>query len=256
MTDRNAMWAAILEEPACDTARLVYADRLDELGGAHNHARAEFIRVQVAASKSVPSFGGGPSRDFVLLKKWVASWLPHSLRPGYAVSGNMAACDPLGGYVRFERGFIAHASRELPANVGVDNTVACARAFGERLRSLFAANPLTGFTVSFEGGSGEALSAEITRDEGGMWQLMWDVNTYSLLSRDTMPQPLRCSTRSSLGLRLSSWLADAVRGPAASVAANRELADMLGIDTGPDFLVVPTVDDLELDELQRQYGEP
>lgn len=45
MTDREALLAAILAEPADDTARLVYADFLDDVG---DHARAAIIRAGVA----------------------------------------------------------------------------------------------------------------------------------------------------------------------------------------------------------------
>lgn len=41
-----ALFANIVANPEDDTVRLVYADALDEAGGAENVARAEFIRVQ------------------------------------------------------------------------------------------------------------------------------------------------------------------------------------------------------------------
>jgi uncharacterized protein (TIGR02996 family) len=44
MTDRDALLRAIIENPADDAPRLVYADWLDEHG---DPARAEFIRLQV-----------------------------------------------------------------------------------------------------------------------------------------------------------------------------------------------------------------
>lgn len=43
MHDRDALVRAIIENPEDDSPRLVYADWLDEHGGA---ARAEFIRLQ------------------------------------------------------------------------------------------------------------------------------------------------------------------------------------------------------------------
>jgi uncharacterized protein (TIGR02996 family) len=43
MTDRDALWAAVLAAPADDAPRLVYADWLDEHG---EPVLAEFIRVQ------------------------------------------------------------------------------------------------------------------------------------------------------------------------------------------------------------------
>lgn len=44
MTDRDALLAAIRADPDCDTARLVFADWLQEQG---EEARAEFIRAQI-----------------------------------------------------------------------------------------------------------------------------------------------------------------------------------------------------------------
>ncbi len=44
MSDGDALLRGILANPACDTARLVYADFLEENGEG---ARAEFVRVQV-----------------------------------------------------------------------------------------------------------------------------------------------------------------------------------------------------------------
>ena len=48
MSDGDALLKAILKNPACDTARLVYADWLQENGEGD---RAEFIRLQVGLSK-------------------------------------------------------------------------------------------------------------------------------------------------------------------------------------------------------------
>ena len=44
MTDREALFRAILDNPDDDTLRLIYADALEEEG---NDRRAEFIRSQV-----------------------------------------------------------------------------------------------------------------------------------------------------------------------------------------------------------------
>lgn len=45
MNERDSFMKAILSEPGDDTARLVYADWLEEVGGEPE--RAAFIRVQV-----------------------------------------------------------------------------------------------------------------------------------------------------------------------------------------------------------------
>src|SRR3954468_4725070 len=42
-----AIYARIIAEPGEDSHRLVWADRLDELNGPGDAARAEFVRVQV-----------------------------------------------------------------------------------------------------------------------------------------------------------------------------------------------------------------
>jgi uncharacterized protein (TIGR02996 family) len=48
MTDRDALYRAIIESPADDTLRLVYADALEEAGAA---ARAAFVREQVELAR-------------------------------------------------------------------------------------------------------------------------------------------------------------------------------------------------------------
>lgn len=48
MTTDAGFLQAILEQPADDAPRLIFADRLDEVGTEEAHARAEFIRVQCA----------------------------------------------------------------------------------------------------------------------------------------------------------------------------------------------------------------
>lgn len=50
MSDEDALLSAISSHPDEDTPRLVYADWLDEHG---RHARAEFIRVQIAVEQKV-----------------------------------------------------------------------------------------------------------------------------------------------------------------------------------------------------------
>lgn len=52
--DEAAFVAAICAAPADDTPRLVFADWLDERGGAMNQARAEFIRSQIELALNVP----------------------------------------------------------------------------------------------------------------------------------------------------------------------------------------------------------
>ncbi len=90
-SDGPILLRAILEDPADDVARLVYADWLDENG---EPARAEFIRVQVEAGQT-PFCGDGPNpndcsrcnllrRERGLLATNYARWifdLPPEARP-------------------------------------------------------------------------------------------------------------------------------------------------------------------------------
>jgi uncharacterized protein (TIGR02996 family) len=52
MNQGDALLAAILDNPADDGPRLVYADWLEETGGQAERERAEFIRVQVALARA------------------------------------------------------------------------------------------------------------------------------------------------------------------------------------------------------------
>lgn len=54
MNDLEALYAAILLHPTDDTPRLIYADALDEAGGADNTARAEFIRKHIELDRIGP----------------------------------------------------------------------------------------------------------------------------------------------------------------------------------------------------------
>jgi uncharacterized protein (TIGR02996 family) len=72
MTDGADILAKVLAEPADDTARLVYADWLEEHGGQPE--RAEFIRAQVAWR-----LGDGADRIYDLLQSHWHEWMG---RPG------------------------------------------------------------------------------------------------------------------------------------------------------------------------------
>jgi uncharacterized protein (TIGR02996 family) len=53
MTEREALYAAILADPAADAPRLVYADWLDEFSTHESdHARAKFIRLEIDAENT------------------------------------------------------------------------------------------------------------------------------------------------------------------------------------------------------------
>jgi uncharacterized protein (TIGR02996 family) len=54
MLDRAAFLDAILATPNDDAPRLVFADWMEDHGGEHDRARADFIRVQCEAAKLAP----------------------------------------------------------------------------------------------------------------------------------------------------------------------------------------------------------
>ena len=86
MSDHDALLAAILADPADDTARLVYADWLAENGDPD---RGEFIRIEIELARTPPADEDDErrrkelfDRRAVLLKQhraaWLAPFLPHA----------------------------------------------------------------------------------------------------------------------------------------------------------------------------------
>lgn len=249
--DRELLLRAILDNPADDTARLVLADKLDELGGKRNTARAELIRVQCDIAKG-PCFtpvareilGSGEcgptpvsyvrencgrcdrcrggfarlhARQHAILKTWAASFLPKCLRPGYPglrVEGGTVWCDPLGGYVEFRRGFVARAGCELSISPGTIGPAAL--RFGQRVASLFEANPLEEFTVSFEGYK-PVLCAEIVAEERAgvrLWGPLWTPETRAEYPAGALPASGLAYSRHELVRSLAAWLHHAIQRPA------------------------------------------
>ena len=101
MTERETFHRAICDNPADDTARLVFADWLEEHGDA---ARGEFVRVEVLLSRRDPDDEREEARRSglfahrsELLKAHKQRWLEPFL--GYAKESS------------FERGFVAELER-------------------------------------------------------------------------------------------------------------------------------------------------
>jgi uncharacterized protein (TIGR02996 family) len=128
MSDRDALLAAILADPADDTARLVFADCLTENGEGD---RGEFIRVEVELARTPPLTEDDERRRKVLLTRrdelfkqhsraWLEPFVPHARD------------------VKFERGFVQ--SLEVPGNL-----------FLQHAGRWFALTPLT--RVKFTRGS-------------------------------------------------------------------------------------------------------
>lgn len=189
------------------------------------------------------------SRQAALLKKWGGGWLAKPLRGGYPhfrVEGNLVHSDPLGGYLRFERGFVAHMYRELPRRP--DMVVASAVRFAELVQKVFRHNPLTGFTISFEHSS-VALRANIgpqTMGDGTVWVVGWDYDTQKRRP-EVFSNPVGNSrvvgTRAALVGDIAGWLRQAIVR-SAEVAA-REAEEQEAVNENYDPSYIPTTNDDE-----------
>lgn len=161
MREFQALLAAVLDDPADDTPRLVLADWLEETGHEAHVARAEFIRLQVA--------GRDDSRQAELLDEWATDWLPAALqdlatdaiesRDGFrwAVGDvwDVGRCD-----VTFARGFVAAVALPGLPEVTLDETTApvVADGFTDVLLAAFDENPVE--RVRLELGAGEEWGIE------------------------------------------------------------------------------------------------
>jgi uncharacterized protein (TIGR02996 family) len=72
LSDRDAILAAIRDNPEEDTPRLMFADWLDEEGGEENAARAEFIRLQCELARLAEDGSDSqPVYEFIRDRDWV-----------------------------------------------------------------------------------------------------------------------------------------------------------------------------------------
>jgi uncharacterized protein (TIGR02996 family) len=100
MTERDRLLHAVLDEPAEDVPRLVYADWLDDHGGEDDRVRAEFIRAGVELARMDET---DPDYPPTLARSRRASVLAQALSVPWV--------DQVpGATVWFRRGFISRAS--------------------------------------------------------------------------------------------------------------------------------------------------
>lgn len=148
MSDGDALLRGILRTPADDTARLVYADWLQENGGHAGEHRAQFIRDQVwlwanpsCRSCTGPEWGAGKPcaecrereerRGRTAVEMFGRErWLEWSRPANLCVPGGALWDD----YVQFARGFVSEVSLPLAA-------------FVQHAESLFAAHPIERVTI-------------------------------------------------------------------------------------------------------------
>jgi uncharacterized protein (TIGR02996 family) len=158
MTDRAALRRAVAANPDDDTPRLIYADLLDELGGAANAARARFIRLQIEThrARAAPdgawlpepdeAFERKRSEEAVLAKRYRREWLgelPTWCNPAFGLVGRTPA-------ELFSRGF-------------VERVTVKAKTFALRAGQLFDALPVR--ALDLEGGAAKLVPAVFGRPE-------------------------------------------------------------------------------------------
>lgn len=147
-----AFLAAVRAAPDDDTARLVYADYLDEQGGAADATRAEFIRLQIrlhTLDETDPERPALEDRENELLRAHEGAWLG-------AVSAPLAR-----GLVRwqFERGFLGF--------------IECGKkALQSSAAALFKQHPVS--RVELASGDDEAIPALAKR---AWWAQVRDLDT-------------------------------------------------------------------------------
>lgn len=136
MTTEQALLRAILDQPDDDTARLVYADYLDDTPTPKRQARAEFIRLQVArADRGEAEMS---PQESALMKKWGLAWLPRFIREESSITPDLwgIATSPTivltvsgtEGKYHFDRGFLKAINFTAAAPPHPERMAAFARA--------------------------------------------------------------------------------------------------------------------------------
>jgi uncharacterized protein (TIGR02996 family) len=110
MSDEAALLAAIRANPEEDTPRLMYADWLEEQGGASNTDRAEYIRLEIDIARAESS---DPGADLAAERKRARQlcarhdWFPEFI-------GRKNLLRRTGTYVERSRGFPDHLDARNP----------------------------------------------------------------------------------------------------------------------------------------------
>jgi len=167
MTDRDAMLRAIAANPDDDTPRLIYADLLDELGGAANTARARFIRLQIETHQ--PADYDPPPADSdhapYLLDEREATARDRKRAETAQLANNHSGewlkelptwCNPMFGIVDRTRA-------NLFARGFVEQVTARAKLFALRAGELFEKHPIR--AIELQGGSAKLVPSMLSRPE-------------------------------------------------------------------------------------------
>lgn len=171
----------ILENPADDLARLVFADWLDEHPTPARQARAELIRLQVARHEGGRtgdvSFGRQLAvaeslrREEEMLKRWGTKWLPRCARGRRAQrfvwrADSIEVLDSDGrtdSYL-FERGFVTRVTLDM-------RRVILSETAGDRVRPILAACPVEAVRISGFEGRADVTLTMTNISEARCWSL-------------------------------------------------------------------------------------
>jgi uncharacterized protein (TIGR02996 family) len=140
MNQDEAFLQAIRAEPDDDAVRLIYADWLEEHGGASAQARAEFIRVQcrlARLNRTDPHFPVLQQREGKLLRENWRAWIEPLADAMRELRWRRQLLERIDPGTCFCRGFIE--SLQLDAEVFLHHTEAIARLTTLRRLSLRAA---------------------------------------------------------------------------------------------------------------------
>lgn len=224
MSERDLLLRAVLDHPAEDTPRLLLADHLDELGGAANAARAEFVRLQCERARRPERrcdcecknrsdyrcewclLG---DRETALLRKWGAKWLPKVSRSDasagrFDVSREAVASvghaldDEVRSSYQFVRGFVERVWYEANASRGSHVTPKADR-FGAFVIDKLAAHPVEAVTfevILFD----PIVHFRVNRCADGKWFATLDAGDRGAATE-------YCDTRPGLCAALSAFFA-------------------------------------------------
>ena len=137
MNQDEAFLQAIRAEPDDDTPRLVYADWLDEHGGAPERARAEFIRVQCRVrhlNRNDPVRAALKDREEQLLAEHCRDWIEPIVEAMREERWRRRFLERFEPEYCFERGFVEYL--RLDAEVFLDRAGAITRLTPLRRLSL------------------------------------------------------------------------------------------------------------------------
>lgn len=135
--DEAALLRAILDDPESDSARLTYADLLNQSRRPDDHHRGEFIRLQINLARVTSNDSRWPAmvgRERELLDQHRAAWerplrklfAPAAVSPVQWIKSRLFG---LGGSWGFRRGFVEHVLAPAPRFLQED-------------AALFGASPL------------------------------------------------------------------------------------------------------------------